>query len=71
MQRRTVIWKRFARNRKSDKHNQQSMGVSTLDFYLDQECDLEANIPIVPIYHVLVLTTEHSWNIRTDDIWMK
>lgn len=32
MQRTTVIWKRFARNRKSDKCNQQSMGVSTLNF---------------------------------------
>lgn len=31
----TAIWKRFARNRRLNKHNQKSTGVSTLDFYLD------------------------------------
>lgn len=62
MQRRTVIWKIFARNRKSDKQNQQFMDVSTLVFCLDQEYDLETNIVLVSIY-ILVHMTEHSWNM--------
>lgn len=58
----TAIWKRFARNRRSNKHNQKSMGVPTLDPYLDQECDLEANISIRSICHVLIHIGEHSQN---------
>lgn len=65
MQRRTVIWKILARNRRSDNQNQHFMDVSTLVFCLDQEYDLKTNIPIVSIY-ILVRITEHSWNI-----WMK
>lgn len=69
MQKRAIIWERFARNRKSDKNNQQFTGVPTLDFSLDQESDLKANIPVFPICHVFVHIIENSWNIQTE-FWM-